>query len=130
AGSGRPVRFLHVPNPAWRADGRVLDPSRPETLVYWNGPGDRLTLVGVMYTAPRGAHGPTVGGPITRWHDHESCRDPATQAKLGRPVDGACPQGRVYRRSVEMMHVWFTDDLAPAFARRASLAALRSANAG
>jgi hypothetical protein len=84
----------------------------------------------VMYTAPRGAHGPTVGGPIIRWHDHESCRDPATQVKLGRPVDGACPQGRVYRRSVEMMHVWFTDDLATAFARRAPLAALRSANAG
>jgi hypothetical protein len=130
AGPGRPVRFLHVPNPAWRTDGRVLDPAHPETLVYWTGPGERLTLVGVMYTAPRGAHGPTVGGPITRWHDHESCRDPATQAKLGRPVDGACPQGQVYRRSVEMMHVWFTDDLATAFARRAPLAALRSANAG
>jgi hypothetical protein len=130
AGSGRPVRFLHVPNPAWRADGRVLDPSRPETLVYWNGPGDRLTLVGVMYTAPRGTHGPTVGGPITRWHTHESCRDPGTRAKVGRPVDGACPQGQVYRRSGEMMHVWFTDDLATAFARRAPLAALRAANTG
>ena len=130
AGPGRPVRFLHVPNPAWRADGRVLDPAHPETLVYWTGPGERLTLVGVMYTAPRGAHGNTVGGPITRWHDHESCRDPVTQAKLGRPVDGACPQGQVYRRSVEMMHVWFTDDLATAFALRAPLAALRSANAG
>ena len=130
AGSGRPVRFLHVPNPAWRADGRVLDPSRPETLVYWNGPGDRLTLIGVMYTAPRGTHGPTVGGPITRWHTHESCRDPGTRAKVGRPVDGACPQGQVYRRSGEMMHVWFTDDLATAFARRAPLAALRAANAG
>src|SRR5512132_1855743 len=131
AGSGRrPVRFLHVPNPAWRADGRVLDPSRPETLVYWNGPGDRLTLVGVMYTAPRGTHGPAVGGPITRWHTHESCRDPDTGAKLGRPVDGACPQGQVHRRSGEMMHVWFTDDLATAFARRAPLAALRAANAG
>ena len=130
AGPGRPVRFLHVPNPAWRADGRVLDPAHPETLVYWTGPGERLTLVGVMYTAPRGAHGPTVGGPITRWHDHESCRDPATQAKLGRPVDGACPQGQVYRRSGEMMHVWFTGDLATAFARRAPLAALRSASAG
>jgi hypothetical protein len=129
AGPGRPVRFLHVPNPAWRADGRVLDPARPETLVYWRGPGDRLTLVGVMYAAPRGAHGPTVGGPITRWHDHESCRDPATRAKLGRPVDGACPAGQVYRRSGEMMHVWFTDDLATAFARRAPLAALRAANA-
>ncbi|HKQ01292.1 MAG TPA: hypothetical protein VJ735_13270, partial [Actinomycetes bacterium] len=129
AGPERRVRFLHVPNPAWRADGRVLDPARPETLIYWNGPGDRLTLVGVMYTAARGASGPAVGGPITRWHDHESCRDPDTRAKLGRPVDGACPEGQIYRRSGEMMHVWFTDDLATAFARRAPLAALRAANA-
>jgi hypothetical protein len=128
AGPGRRVRLLHVPNPAWRADGRVLDPARPETLVYWTGPGDRLTLVGVMYTAARGAGGPAVGGPITRWHDHESCRDPATRAKLGRPVDGACPEGQVFRRSGEMMHVWFTDDLATAFARRAPLSALRAAN--
>jgi hypothetical protein len=129
-GPARRVRFLHVPNPAWRADGRVLDPAHPETLVYWGGPGDRLVLVGVMYTAARGAPGPTVGGPITRWHDHESCRDPVTRAKLGRPVDGACPQGQVYRRSGEMMHVWFTDDLATAFARRAPLAALRAGQAG
>jgi hypothetical protein len=128
AGPERRVRFLHVPNPAWRADGRVLDPARPETLIYWNGPGDRLTLVGVMYTAARGASGPAVGGPITRWHDHESCRDPATGAKLGRPVDGVCPEGQVHRRSGEMMHVWFTDDLTTAFARRAPLAALRAAN--
>jgi len=129
AGPEGRVRFLHVPNPAWRADGRVLDPARPETLVYWNGPGGQLTLVGVMYTAAKGAPGPVVGGPITRWHDHESCRDPGTRAKLGRPVDGVCSQGQVYRRSGEMMHVWFTDDLATAFARRAPLAALRDANA-
>jgi hypothetical protein len=122
----RPERFLHVPNPAWRADGRVLDPARPETLVYWRGPDDRLMLVGVMYTAARGQPGPTVGGPITRWHDHESCRDPATRAKLGRPVDGTCPSGQVLRRSGEMMHVWFTDDLATAFARRAPLQELRA----
>jgi hypothetical protein len=128
AGPGGKVRFLHVPNPAWRADDRVLDPAHPETLVYWNGPGDRLTLVGVMYTSARGSPGPTVGGPITRWHDHETCRDPANGTKLGRPVDGTCPEGQVYRRSGEMMHVWFTDDLATAFARRAPLAALRSSN--
>jgi hypothetical protein len=126
AGPERRPRFLHVPNPAWRADGRVLDPDRPETLVYRNGPGGELTLVGVMYTAARGAPGPAVGGPITRWHDHESCRDPVTREKRGRPVDGACPQGQVYRRSGEMMHVWFTGDLATAFARRAPVAALRA----
>jgi hypothetical protein len=129
AGPGRAVRFLHVPNPAWRADGRVLDPTRPETLVYWRDARDRLTLVGVMYTAARGKPGPAVGGPITRWHTHESCRDPATRAKLGRPVDGRCPDGQVYRRSGEMMHVWFTDDLRTAFARRAPVAALRQAAA-
>jgi hypothetical protein len=128
ANAGRKARFLHVPNPAWRADGRVLDPAHPETLVYWNGPGDRLTLVGVMYTAVKGSHGPAVGGPITRWHDHESCRDPATGAKLGQPVDGTCPDGQVYRRSGEMMHVWFTGNLATAFARRAPVAALRASN--
>jgi hypothetical protein len=122
----RPVRLLHVPNPAWRADGRVLDPARPETLIYWHGPDDRLVLVGVMYTAARGQPGPTVGGPITRWHDHESCRDPDSRAKLGRPVDGTCPDGQVLRRSGEMMHVWFTDDLATAFARRAPLRQLRA----
>jgi hypothetical protein len=118
-----------VPNPAWRADGRVLDPTRPETLVYWRGAGDRLVLVGVMFTAAKGAPGPAVGGPITRWHDHETCRDPATRERLGRPVDGACPAGQVHRRSGEMMHVWFTEDLATAFARRAPLAALRGGGA-
>jgi hypothetical protein len=124
--ANRPVRLLHVPNPAWRADGRVLDPARPETLIYWRDPDDRLVLVGVMYTAARGQPGPTIGGPITRWHDHESCRDRATGAKLGRPVDGTCPSGQVLRRSGEMMHVWFTDDLATAFARRAPLRELRA----
>ena len=125
----RRVRVLHVPNPAWRADGRVLDPARPETLIYWNGPGGRLTLVGVMYTAPRGTSGP--GG---RRADHPLARPrvlpgPRDRRKLGRPVDGVCPRGQVHRRSGEMMHVWFTDDLATAFARRAPLAALRAASA-
>ena len=110
----------------WRADGRVLDPTRPETLVYWNGPGDLAGPGRGHVHRAQGASGPRVGGPITRWHDHESCRDPATGARLGRPVDGACPQGQVYRRSGEMMHVWFADDLATAFARRPPPTALRA----
>ena len=125
--AGRP-RFLHVPNPAFRADGRILDPTRPETLVYWRDPQGRLVLVGVMYTVPKGESGPTVGGPITRWHTHQSCRDPATGAKLGRPGGDAqtCPAGQELRRTGEMMHVWFTGDLRSAFARRPPLDALRA----
>jgi hypothetical protein len=119
-------RFLHVPNPAWRTDGRVLDPARPETLIYWRGPQGQLVLVGVMYTAAKGQPGPAVGGPITRWHIHETCRDPASGAKLGPAGDaGTCPAGQAFRRSGEMMHVWFTGDLRTAFARRAPLDALR-----
>ena len=129
AGPGRRVRFLHVPNPAWRADGRVLDPTRPETLVYWNGPGDRLTLVGVMYTAARGAAGPPWAGRSPAGTTTSPAATPPPGPRLGRPVDGVCPEGQVYRRSGEMMHVWFTDDLATAFARRAPLAALRAAAA-
>jgi hypothetical protein len=79
-----------------------------------------------MYTAAKESSGPTVGGPITPWHDHASCRDPATGLKLGRPVAGACPDGPVDRRSGEMMHLWFTGDLATVFARRPPLAALRA----
>ncbi len=65
--------MLHVGNKANRADGKVLDPSAPETLMYsYQGQG-HWTLVGVMYTAnesyPQAP--PDPGGPITRWHYHE-----------------------------------------------------------
>ncbi|HEX3394297.1 MAG TPA: hypothetical protein VHS52_07200 [Acidimicrobiales bacterium] len=65
--------MLHVPNAANRADGKVLDPSAPETLMYaYHGQG-RWTLVGVMYTAnesyPQAP--PDPGGPVTRWHYHD-----------------------------------------------------------
>ena len=118
-GPGSVWRFLHCPDlPAWRADGRVLDPTRrdPRLLERPRRPPD----AGRCHVhRGQGAAGPSVGGPITRWHDRESCRDPPPRAKLGRPVDGVCREGQVYRRSGEMMHVWFTDDLATAFARHA-----------
>ncbi|MDQ6797009.1 MAG: hypothetical protein M3011_03100 [Actinomycetota bacterium] len=65
--------MLHVGNKANKTDGKVLDPSAPETLMYsYQGDG-HWTLVGVMYTAnesyPQAP--PDPGGPITRWHYHE-----------------------------------------------------------
>lgn len=70
---GRRMPMLHVSNGANRKDGRVLDPSAPETLMYqFQGQG-KWTLVGVMYTAnesyPQAP--PDPGGPITRWHYHQ-----------------------------------------------------------
>ena len=69
---GAKMPMLHVANDANRADGKVLDPAAPETLMYsYQGHGNWM-LVGVMYTAnesyPQAP--PDPGGPITRWHYH------------------------------------------------------------
>jgi hypothetical protein len=70
--AGMPM--LHVPGPkALRADGKVLDPAAPETLMYgYQGHGNWV-LMGVMYTANDAypAAPPDPGGPITRWHYHD-----------------------------------------------------------
>jgi hypothetical protein len=65
--------MLHVANKANRHDGKVLDPSAPETLMYEYEGHNAWKLVGVMYTAnesyPQAP--PDPGGPITRWHYHD-----------------------------------------------------------
>jgi len=71
ADSGR-MPMLHVANKANKADGKILDPAAPETLMYAYQGGGKWALAGVMYTAnesyPQAP--PDPGGPITRWHYH------------------------------------------------------------
>lgn len=64
--------MLHVANKANRSDGKVLDPTAPETLMYRYDGGGHWTLVGVMFTANESYPNapPDPGGPITRWHYH------------------------------------------------------------
>lgn len=94
------VPTLHVGNKANRGDGKVLDPSAPETLMFVYEGGDEWNLVGVMFTAgesfPEAPPNPT--GPILRWHYHGH-------------GDGNGGRGL-------MTHVFFPpdDDLARAFA--------------
>ncbi|HEX6675322.1 MAG TPA: hypothetical protein VF486_09885 [Actinomycetes bacterium] len=127
AAAARPgVRFLHAGNPAYRDDGRLVDPTRPEALIYWRSPQGKLTLVGVLYVVPTGTTPPDVAGPITRWHSHLACLDPGSRRKLSQAEDGRCPPGQQLRESGQMMHVWFTGDLATAYARRPPADALRS----
>lgn len=98
---GGPAHFV---NPIDAVDDVYLDPNEPESLVYLRAPDGSMHLLGVMFLAPIG-EGPTPGGPLTRWHDHEGmCFGPNSPA---RPQDetGACPSGQAPIRS-EMMHVW------------------------
>lgn len=72
ARAGAPMPMLHVPDPAARTDGKVLDPSAPETLMYGYQGHGTWTLVGVMYVANESfpQPPPDPGGPIMRWHYH------------------------------------------------------------
>jgi hypothetical protein len=115
-----PPHVYHVPNPAYRRDGRVLDPEHPESLLYVRNPADEsLVLVGVVYRMEEpGKPGPTIGGPITVWHDHSGCLDHSSRTRTEAPPDGTCPEGTITRTGVDMMHVWFTGDLETAFGRK------------
>ncbi|SDP33903.1 hypothetical protein SAMN04489867_2117 [Pedococcus dokdonensis] len=106
---------VHVPKKANRADGRILDPNAPETLIYRRSAEGKFTLVGVMFTAEKKAP-PTSYQPYVRWHTHEACTGGGVK-KL-KPVDGKCASGTTLRTSGAMTHLWFVDQsqLAQAYA--------------
>ena len=84
------VGYLHAEHRRYSHDGRYLDPRRPESLIYANVPGRPLVLVGVMFSMPRGMHGRTPGGPITRWHWHSVCAR-GDRRGLAPRADGSLP---------------------------------------
>ena len=98
--------MAHYANPAYAQDDVILDPTRPESLVFSDPDPSRAgdeVLLGVVYKTPPGVDGPQPGGPLTVWHTHAgACRqDPRSEACAQAP---------------EMLHVWLEDGLANPFA--------------
>lgn len=105
--TGLPI--AHFVNKAYMLDGDVLNPGKPEALMYLKTTDGQMILTGVMYMADIGA-GPTPGGPLTMWHTHPdlcfSIR--ATQSgsrDMTKTENGDCPRGYA-NLNFEMMHVW------------------------
>ena len=99
----------HADNPDYLKDGRVLDPERPETLVYAESARGPV-LLGAMFQMPGlNDPGPRVGGPLTVWHSHENiCFSllPPSLISLQSPY-GTCPLGAFnIPRTGEMIHAW------------------------
>ena len=107
----------HLTNKRLVRDGKTLDPTRPESLVYQRRTDGRLQLVAFMYRAASGPFTPTPEGQFVRWHLHGGCveRDTARGVAI---EDDRCPEGRVLHYGDTMMfHLWLTeDDLGTAFA--------------
>ena len=94
-------------------DGHILDPTRPESLVYeWRG--GKQQLAAVMYMMPfnsRFTDVPDVGGALTQWHVHRDLcltNDPTQKVLSGLVgINGVCPPGSSKAgAATPMLHVW------------------------
>jgi hypothetical protein len=101
----------HWMNQAYVDAGYVMDPHRPQGLVYANtkhGP----VLLGAMFQMKQlGQFGPDPGGPLTAWHQHENiCFTPfGFEFSLMTPF-ATCPLGAIDLSASPMLHVWIVDN--------------------
>ena len=93
-------------------DGHILDPTRPESLVYEYRDG-KQQVAAAMYMLPFGSRftdAPDVGGALTQWHVHENLclTDNATQKTLAGfvEINGKCQPGTSKAGAMPMLHVW------------------------
>ena len=104
----------HYQNRAFVFDDKILDPDRPEFLMYRDTPRGKL-LVGFMYfTRTLEEHGPMPGGSLAPWHYHPwngrgYCAEGGILPVSRPDGQGRCPKGERVSRSAEMLHVWFVD---------------------
>ena len=102
----------HYVNWSYANDGHILDPTRPESVVYEEVNG-KQQAVAAMYGMPFGstfADVPDVGGPLTQWHVHgDLCltNNPQQRVVAGlTSLNGGCPPGTSKAGNTPMLHVW------------------------
>jgi uncharacterized membrane protein len=104
----------HYPNREFLFDDRILDPDRPEYLMYRETPRGKLLMGYMFFTRTLDERGPDLGGPLAMWHAHPWGPDGRCLENGIFPVsmpdeNGECPGGTLAMRSPEMLHVWFVD---------------------
>jgi hypothetical protein len=107
-----PQSVKHYFNPAYVTDGRVLDPRRPEGLLYAHTTRGPVLVAAVYLMNRAGEPVKAVGGCLTPWHAHdEHCSsNPAGGLIDGvRSRDGRCPPGQVPWATPSMLHTWLID---------------------
>ena len=99
----------HFVNTATFDDGKILDPTAPESLVYEMIEGKK-TLVAAMFMLWPGATFediPATGGDLMQWHIHDNLCFNADGRVAGlRSPGGACPAGLAVGGETPMIHVW------------------------
>lgn len=107
------VNRTHYPNLEYMFDDVILDPERPEWLIYHDGPDGKVLMAFMFFTRTLDEVGPTPGGPLALWHYHPYDK-PRCAIKgiwtVGKPDgEGRCAEGIPVMKTPEMLHVWFID---------------------
>jgi hypothetical protein len=112
----------HYVNWSYVNDGNILDPNKPESLVY-EMKDNKKTLVAAMYMLPYGssfADVPDVGGALTQWHVHRDLcltDDPVQKfVSTLTTTDGTCPPHTTKAGNTPMLHVWIVPNPCGPFA--------------
>ena len=107
------VNRTHFPNLEYMFDGVILDPERPEWLVYHDTPHGKMLMALMFFTNELEEIGPTPGGPLALWHYHPYQKVRCAIQGLwtiGSANDaGECAEGEPVQRTPEMLHVWFIE---------------------
>lgn len=107
------VNRTHFPNQDYMFDGIMLDPERPEWLVYHDTPNGKALMALMFFTNELEEIGPTPGGPLALWHYHPyqvvrcAVGELWTVGKANN--QGECEEGDPVIRTPEMLHVWFIE---------------------
>lgn len=121
----------HLVNQAFLRDDTVLDPGRPESVVFDTSGGGRR-LVAAMYMLAPGTpleEVPDVGGALVQWHTHEDlCFAPAGNVVGITDAAGRCRPGQVKPVPSPMVHVWITPHRCGPFAALEGIAGGRLAD--
>jgi hypothetical protein len=115
--------FEHYINWPLIDDGEILDPNKPESIVFQVGPGGQRTLVAAMFITPRDVtveDPPDFGGALVQWHAHNNlCYGGIpNQLRIMAVVNypQPCP-GNTFRDHLSpMIHVWIVPNECGPFA--------------
>jgi hypothetical protein len=99
----------HYVNRDYLADGRILDPDHPESLVY-DTTVEPKQLVSAMFMAEPGTTletVPDIGGSLTQWHIHDNlCFSESGKVAGLTDAAGNCPPPLTKVTGAPMIHVW------------------------
>jgi uncharacterized membrane protein len=108
-----PINRTHFPNQQYMFDDVLLDPERPEWLVYDDTPHGKVLMALMFFTRTLEEVGPTPAGRLAQWHYHEyeevRCAVKGLWTVAKADADGRCAEGVPVTRTPEMFHVWFMD---------------------